>query len=194
MHDAILPPDPLEEMERNKKMEEYRKKEGVGERRSEKKKRRREEKKKKKQRERTKKRIFRAIKIVLGVLIPLIAIIFFVLQQEVLPPTSSRGHSEDVPPAHILREPIPLTVFLHMIEHADGFGPPGIIISYNCISFECEPGFVEQLEDIARDYPEQVYVAPFPGMTARLVITQEGRQEVFEEIDEEKIRSFIEQR
>ena len=194
MHNAVLPPDPLEDLERNKKMEKLKRSQGAGENKREKKRRRREEKKKKEKKKRTREKIVRTIKISLGIGVPLLLGIFFILQQEVLPPTSSRGHSEDVPPAHILRDPIPLTVFLHMIEHADGFGPPGVIISYNCASFECEPGFVDQLENIARDYPELVYVAPFPGMTARLVITREGRQEVLDGVDEERIRSFIEQR
>ncbi len=109
-----------------------------------------------------------------------------------LPPTDVAGHAETVPPSHILTQPMPISMFKHMLEHADGRGLPGVIISYNCDDFECEPDLIPRLEAIVQDYPDIAYLAPFPGMTAKLVVTRRGAQIVLEEFDEERIRDFIE--
>lgn len=115
------------------------------------------------------------------------------INREVLPPTSSQGHIESSPPSHILDQPMGATVQMHMLEHADGNGPPGVIINYNCNDFECESDLVGQLTDIANEYPEFVYLAPFPGMTEKLVITREGKVETSDSFDKESLVSFIEE-
>jgi len=79
-----------------------------------------------------------------------------------------------------------------MLEHADGSGPPGVIISYNCDDYDCQPDFVDRLRAIAEDYPDFVYLAPFPGMTAKLAVTRRGKQVILDEFDEQRIRNFIE--
>ncbi len=108
------------------------------------------------------------------------------------PPTDIAGHTESSPPAHILDRPMPLSVFKHMLEHADGSGPPGVIISYNCDDYECEPDLVDRLRAIAEDYPAFVYLAPFPDMTAKIAVTRRGKQIVLDALDEQRIREFIE--
>ncbi len=108
------------------------------------------------------------------------------------PPTDVRGHTETVPPSHILDQPMPLSMHKHMLEHADGKGPPGVIINYNCEDYECEPDLIDRLRAIAEDYPTFVYLAPFPGMTAKIAVTRRGAQEILDEFDEERIRNFIE--
>lgn len=108
-----------------------------------------------------------------------------------LPPTSMAGHTEISPAAHILTTKMDIRAHKHMLEHADGDGPPGVIINYNCEDFECESDLIDKLAKIVQDYPANVYLAPWPRMSARLVITAEGRQQVLEGFNEQAIRDFI---
>ena len=108
-----------------------------------------------------------------------------------LPPTDMQGHIESSPTSHILKEPMPIAIQKHMLEHADGSGPPGIVINYNCEDYVCEEGLIEKLEEFAEKYPENVYIAPFKGMDAKIVLTKLGKIEILEEYDEEKIENFI---
>ncbi len=114
--------------------------------------------------------------------------------REVLPPTSSQGHIESSPPSHILGQPMSVTIQMHMLEHSDGSGPPGVIINYNCDDFECEDNLVDQLTEIANEYPEFVYLAPYPEMTEKLAITREGKIEIFDSFNKDLLVSFIERR
>jgi len=109
-----------------------------------------------------------------------------------LPPTSMADHVEAVPGAHILTEPMPLAIQKHMLEHADGGGPPGVIINYNCAKFRCPEGLVDRLAAIARAYPTFVYLAPYPEMDVRIAVTRLGRVLTLDELDEGQIRRFIE--
>jgi len=108
------------------------------------------------------------------------------------PPTDLNGHSEEIPPGHILSAPMPLPIQKHMLEHADGQGPPGIVINYNCEDFPCEPDLIERLTAIAQEYPDRVYLAPFPDMDAKIALTRFGELEVLDSFDEQRIRAFIE--
>ena len=110
------------------------------------------------------------------------------------PPTDIIGHQEISPPSHILDRPMSIPMFKHMLEHSDGSGPPGVIISYNCENYECEPNLVDRLRAIAEEYPTFVYLAPFPDMNAKIAVTRRGRQIVLDTLDEERIRAFIEQK
>ncbi len=110
------------------------------------------------------------------------------------PPTDLSGHSEEIPPSHILSEPMPLAIQKHMLEHADGQGPPGIVINYNCEDFPCEPDLIERMTAIAQEYPDRVYLAPFPDMDAKITLTRLGKLEVLDSFDEQRIRAFIEER
>ena len=95
------------------------------------------------------------------------------------------------PPGHILTAPMPLAIQKHMLEHADGSGPPGVIINYNCVKFRCRDGMVERLTTIARSYPAFVYLAPFPDMDVRIAVTRLGKILVLDEVDEQQIREFV---
>lgn len=110
-----------------------------------------------------------------------------------LPPTTMDGHVEQSPSSHVLNEPMPLEIQKHMLEHADGNegGIGGIIINYNCKDYECEEDLIENLESFAKEFPSNVYVAPFKNMDAKIVLTQLNKIEILEEYNEEKIRSFI---
>lgn len=112
--------------------------------------------------------------------------------RDVLPPTDIAGHVEKNPPSHVMDEPMPLTVQKHMLEHADGEGPPGVVINYNCDDFACEPDLKEQLAAIAQEHPEFVYIAPFPGMSKKIAITRYRKIETFDSFDRDGLIAFIE--
>lgn len=109
-----------------------------------------------------------------------------------LPPSDIAGHTEDVPPTHIRTTPMPLTIQKHMLEHADGRGRPGVIINYNCKKFRCPDGMIDRLADVARAYPEFVYLAPYPDMDVRIAVTKLGKFLILDDVDEVRIRAFIE--
>ena len=108
-----------------------------------------------------------------------------------LPPTDMQGHIEENPSSHILKEPMPILIQKHMLEHSDGTGPQGIIINYNCDDFNCEPGLIEKLEEFALTYPANVYVAPFKDMDAKIVLTKQNGIDILDDYDEERINNFI---
>ena len=109
----------------------------------------------------------------------------------VLPPTDMQGHVEVSPISHVLKEPMPIAIQKHMLEHADGENSPGIIISYNCEDYSCEVGLIENLEAFSQVYPENVYIAPFKNLGGKIVLTKLGRLEILEEYDENRIHLFI---
>lgn len=114
---------------------------------------------------------------------------------ERLPPTDMNGHVESNPSSHVLKEPMPIAIQKHMLEHIDGAegGRGGVIINYNCKDYECEEGMVDKLESFGAQY-DYVYVAPFKGMDAKIALTKLGKIDVLEEYDETVIKNFIEGR
>lgn len=105
--------------------------------------------------------------------------------------TSMADHTEENPPGHILTTPMPLTIQKHMLEHADGGGPPGVIINYNCVKLRCTEGTIKRLEKVARAYPAFVYLAPYPEMDTKVAVTRLGEILVLDEPDEARIHDFI---
>lgn len=77
-----------------------------------------------------------------------------------------------------------------MLEHADGKNKPGIIIQYNCQKYACEPDLVKKLTDLAKAYPENVYLAP-NSYDAKIFLSKLNRRESLDAFDENKIRQFI---
>jgi len=108
-----------------------------------------------------------------------------------LPPTTLRGHIEESPKAHIADTPIPDVIQRHMLEHADGKGKPSIIIQYNCQKYVCEPDLVEKLTALAKEYPDNVYLAP-NNYDGKIILTKEGKLETLDQFNEQKIKDFIE--
>jgi len=111
---------------------------------------------------------------------------------ERLPPIDMAGHIESNPVSHILKEPMPIAIQKHMLEHADGIekGRGGVIINYNCKDYVCEPDLIGNLETFAIKY-NYVYVAPFKGMNAKIVLTKLNKREILEEYNNETIEKFI---
>ena len=114
---------------------------------------------------------------------------------ERLPPTDMDGHIESNPVSHILKEPMPIAIQKHMLEHVDGIegGRGGVIINYNCKDYQCENNLVKNIESFASEF-DYVYVAPFKGMDAKIALTKLGKIDVLEEYDEIRIKNFIEGR
>ena len=127
--------------------------------------------------------------LVLGVIFVLIYLM--VTNIKTLPPTDLQGHIEVSPSSHVLKEPMSIAIQKHMLEHSDGTGKPGVVINYNCEDYNCEEGLIEQLEFFAEKYPENVYVAPFKKMDAKIALTKYGKIEILEEYNQGKIESFI---
>ena len=202
MHMGVpLPPDPMEELERNKKiaeqklsgkeMYELKKKQKEQEKKGEK---RKEKKEKRKEQfsaapKKTSRYLVYAI-IGIGVVGGLGW--FIATRSGGLPPTSMQGHIEQSPPSHIMDTPMPENIQRHMLEHADGNdgGGGGIIIQYNCDQFECESDLIEKLTNIAELYPKTVYLAP-NTYDGKVILTKLGKRKVLDEFNEEAILKFI---
>jgi len=121
-------------------------------------------------------------------------IFYFSTNVKTFPPVSMQGHIEVNPPSHVMKVPMRLEIQKHMLEHADGGGSAGIIINYNCEDYECEEGLIEDLEAFVEKYPSHVYVAPFPRMSAKIVLTKLNKLKILEQYDEKTIDNFINNR
>lgn len=126
--------------------------------------------------------------VILGLII--MGIIWGISSIKTLPPTDIQGHVEENPSSHILKEPMPIAIQKHMLEHSDGKGSPGIVINYNCEDYECELGLIENLESFAEKY-NYIYVAPFKNMDAKIALTKFEKIKLLEEYDEKEIENFI---
>lgn len=185
---AIVPPNPMEEMEKNRQ---------VAERRLTKKGRRRLEKERKQGMRKTEQRKGTTQKLIsIAAIVAiggggLFALGWFLLRSPLLPPTVMTNHVEQSPPSHIMTIPIPDKIQRHMLEHADGGGRPGVIIQYNCQKYGCESSLVQKLTELAGDYPDYVYLAP-NNYDGKIILTKLGRREILDEFDEQRIIDFIE--
>ena len=119
--------------------------------------------------------------------------VLYVMTRKELPPTSfSPSHSETFPPRQINTAPIPRPEQEHVMERGGGHHRKGsMLVQYNCGDYECEPDLVERLTEIVRSYPPQVYLAPYPGMDAKIALAAPGRLLRLETLNEEKVREFI---
>ena len=66
-----------------------------------------------------------------------------------------------------------------------------MLVEYNCADYQCEPELVERITEIVRSYPPQVYLAPYPGMDAKIALAAPGRMLTLETLDEDRVREFI---
>ena len=107
-----------------------------------------------------------------------------------LPPTTDLGHTEDMPQAHIVTEPMPDNIQRHMLEHADGKGRPGVIIQYNCKKYACESNLVEKLTALVGQYPDNVYLGP-NSYDGKIILTKLGAKKILDNFDEQAIRDFV---
>jgi hypothetical protein len=73
-------------------------------------------------------------------------------------------------------------------HHREG----AMLVQYNCSEYDCEPGFIDELVKIVDPYPDNVFLAPYPTMDAKIALAAPGRLETFDNLDEGEIRRFIE--
>lgn len=140
------------------------------------------------------KKLFSKLFIVLVIVLSIAGLFWYASTRPNLPPTDIEGHLEENPPSHIMDKPLPLLVQKHMLEHADGSGPPGVIINYNCQDFNCDAGLIKSLTDIANKYPEFVYLAPYPSMSKKIAITRFGKIQTYDNFNKDALIKFIENR
>lgn len=155
------------------------------------KKERQHEERRRDQRQRAMKK---AARIALGILAAggaIAGLSWWVSTRPYLPPTTTQGHTEDMPPSHISGTPIPDRMQRHMLEHADGSGKPGILVQYNCQDYACEPEIVQKLSDVVAPYPDHVYLAP-NRYDGKIILTKLGSMQILDTIDAQRIRKFIE--
>ena len=111
---------------------------------------------------------------------------------KVYPPTGMQDHVESYPSCRICAAPIPDVIQRHIMEHREPGGPgdrPGIMVQYSCVP--C-PEVVAKLTRIVERYSRGVYLAPYPSMSPRIVLTTLGQREAMDEVDEARITAFIE--
>lgn len=121
-----------------------------------------------------------------------VGIAFGVLNRKELPPTSERpGHAETFPSRQINTVPIARGVQEHIMERNAVHQAGRMLVQYNCGDYRCEDGLVDTLTEIVQEYPSTVYLAPYPGMDAMIALAAPGRLLTLDSLDEDKIRSFI---
>lgn len=98
------------------------------------------------------------------------------------PPTSG-PHLPTLAAWGIHESPIPKELQVHNLE--DG----GVLVQYNCT--DCAE-LVAKLQDIVGRYKNDVILAPYPGMDARIALTAWTRIDKFNEFDEARVVRFIE--
>ncbi len=109
-----------------------------------------------------------------------------------LPPTGfSAAHLESLPRQQINIRPIPRLEQEHVMERAAGHELGSMLVQYTCVEYQCEPDLVEQLTEIVLNFPEYVYLAPYPTMDAKIALAAPGRLLTLDVLDEAQIRKFI---
>jgi len=141
------------------------------------------------------KSLIKKIKIYSIVGIVLILLIFSgvaLTNRKSLPPTDMAGHIEVVPDTKISGRPLDPRIHKHILEHVDGVDGSrgGIIINYDCKTYECSPDLVSKLQDFTISY-EYVYVAPYKNMKSKIAVTKLNRQITFDDFDQEQIEQFL---
>ena len=135
-------------------------------------------------------KLFGTIFIVAGGLIGFF--VFSLVTAKTLPPTSfGPGHSELLPRAQVNIRPIDPLIQQHVMERNASHPVGQMLVQYNCKDYECEPGLVSDLEDIVTRFTNTVYLAPYPGMDAKIALAAPGRLEILDDFDEDRIVSFI---
>jgi hypothetical protein len=97
------------------------------------------------------------------------------------PPTSG-PHLPYIAPWGIHTRPIAPQLQVHNLE--DG----GVLVQYSC---DC-PDVVARLRAIVEAYPKFVILAPYPTMKTRIALTAWTRIDVMDDVDERRIRRFVE--
>lgn len=125
------------------------------------------------------------------------------------PPTSG-PHLDNIAPWGVSKEPIPNELQVHNLEDGGvmvqywcggGFDFPENSVAESNSTSTAEviadyqkgcPELVSQLKEIVDRYGEQVLLAPYPELPAKIALTAWTRIDTFDEFDEKRIVNFIE--
>ena len=139
-------------------------------------------------------KISKWVYLLMGVLVILVVLYLALSGPKKLPPNDILGHVEEYPTEKVLTQPLEIPVFKHILEHTNTSGRrPGVIISYNCLDFDCEENLIGNLEAFTNDF-DYVYVAPYPNMDVKIAITKYDETMILKEYDEETITKFIKEK
>lgn len=120
------------------------------------------------------------------------AFVYQAASSKILPPTTlTHPHTESVPPQQINAQPIPRGIQIHLMERNSTHPDGQMLVQYNCQDYQCEQDLIQNLTDLVQEFPPTVYLAPFPGMDAKIALAAPGELEILETFDENKIRQFI---
>ena len=111
---------------------------------------------------------------------------------KILPPTGfTPTHLESLPSQQINSRPIQRREQEHVMERQAGHERGSMLVQYNCRKYQCEDDLVNRLTEIVRTYPPQVYLAPYPAMDAKIALAAPGKLLILDDLNEDKIREFI---
>ena len=77
------------------------------------------------------------------------------------------------------------------MEHIGDGNPPGVLVQYNCQHYTCGPDLIQQLTNIVSSYLPSVFLAPYPGMSAKIALAAPGELETLDEVEVDAINTFI---
>ena len=101
-----------------------------------------------------------------------------------LPPTKlTHPDTGSLPPRQINTRPIPRGIQINVTGRNRTHPPGQMLVLYNCQDYECEPDLVQKLTDLVQGYPPSVYLAPYPGMDAKIALAAPGNLEILETFD-----------
>ena len=130
---------------------------------------------------------------VAGAVVLFAGVVFWAGNVKELPPTGfTANHWEQFPPVQVNTSPIPRQIQEHVMERGGGHHETGsMLVQYNCDDYLCGPDTIEQLTAIVRDYPDNVFLAPYPGMDAAIALAAPNRLVTLDFLDEVKVRKFL---
>ncbi len=79
---------------------------------------------------------------------------------------------------------IPITKELQLHNLEDG----GVVINYRP---DLDKGMVDKLAELARSYPSDILMAPYPGLANAIVLTAWNRVDRLDTLDEARIKRFV---
>ncbi len=79
---------------------------------------------------------------------------------------------------------VPITKELQVHNLEDG----GVVINYRP---DVDKGMVDKLAELARSYPGDILMAPYPGLSNSIVLTAWNRVDRLDALDEARIRRFV---
>lgn len=161
------------------------------------------------QKQAKKKKLFKQIGVISGIILVLAAIVFLIAEkQKPLPgqaveimenqdhiasvdsehipynsdPPTSGQHVEAIASWGVHTEPVAKELLVHNLE--DG----GVVIYYND---KVDKKTIEKLEELVEGYSDRVILNPYPEMENSITLTAWGRIDRMDQFDKERITAFI---